>query len=385
MRAGPSISTALRFAFQPPTGRASGSARMVAASAALGVALFAGALGFAASLDNVQHTPAAHGWNWDLAVINSFGTIPDDALQSVLDAPAVDESAAFTTGPVTIAGTQIAALGIDPKAGAVYLTMTSGRAPLSANEIVLGASTLRTVDASLGDRIVVTTPQGDRTMTVVGVATFPAIGSARFGSMSLGDGAATIASVLPVPRPDRHATRVSCCDWFSSGSRAERIDEMRDVARRPRMHRFQLLPARCASHRNWRATTTSDRSDSRSGRRSRASWSLPLGYGIISTVHSRRRELAVLRALGMTRHQVSAVVILHAIARRARGRRDRCRRRHPASPTSVGACSRNRSASNGRSRCRPSPLHSSPSVPCLRPRQSPQSSHSARCHAGPTD
>src|SRR6188474_907370 len=40
---------------------------------------------------------------------------------------------------------------------------------------------------------------------------------------------------------------------------------------------------------------------------------LPLGYGIISTVHGRRRELAVLRALGMARRQVSAAIVLHAV------------------------------------------------------------------------
>ena len=280
-------------------------------SAALGVALFAGALGFAASLDNVQHSPAAHGWNWDLAAINSFGTIPDDALQSVLDAPGVDESAAFTTGPVTIAGTQVSALGIDPKAGAVYLTMSGGRAPLSANEIVLGASTLRTVNASLGDRIEVTTPSGDRTMTVVGVATFPAIGSARFGSMSLGDGAATIASVLPATDPTGRYSGVFL-RLVSSGSRAEQIDQLRELVASlgctdPSCFLVDAKPPQLAGYDDVRSMRLP------LGVALASLVTLPLIYGIISTVRSRRRELAVLRALGMTGHQVSGVVILHAV------------------------------------------------------------------------
>ncbi len=283
---------------------------MVGASAALGVALFAGALGFAASLDNVQQTPAAHGWNWDLAVVNTFGTIPDDALQSVLDAPAVDEAAAFTTGPLSIAGAQVAALGVDPKVGAVYLTMNSGRAPLSANEIVLGASTLRTVDASLGDRIVVGTSQGDRTMTVVGVATFPAIGSARFGSMSLGDGAATIASVLPPSDPTGHYSGVLL--RLVSGSRAERIDQMRELVASlgctdASCFLLDAKPPQLAGYDDVRSIRYP------LGAALACLVALPLGYGIVSTVRSRRRELAVLRALGMTSNQVSAIVIVHAI------------------------------------------------------------------------
>ena len=312
VRAGPSIGTALRFAFQRPAGsRTAGSGRIVGVSAALGVALFAGALGFAASLDNVQHTPAAHGWNWDLAVVNTFGTIPDDALQSVLDAPAVDESAAFTTGPLTIAGTQVAALGIDPKAGAVYLTMNSGRAPLSANEIVLGASTLATVNASVGDRVAVTTPGGDRTMTIVGVATFPAIGSARFGSMSLGDGAATIASVLPPSDPTGHYSGV-LLRLVSSGSRTERIDQMRELVAGlgctdASCFLLDAKPPQLAGYDDVRSIRFP------LGVALACLVALPLGYGIVSTVRSRRRELAVLRALGMTSHQVSAIVIVHAI------------------------------------------------------------------------
>jgi len=311
MRAGPSFGTALRFAFQQPTGRTAGSARMLGASAALGIALFAGALGFATSLDNVQQTPAAHGWNWDLALVNSFGTIPDDALQAVLDAPEVDESAAFTTGPLTIAGTQVAALGIDPKAGAVYLTMNSGRAPLSANEIVLGASTLRTVDASLGDRIAVTTPEGQRTMTIVGVATFPAIGSARFGSMSLGDGAATIASVLPPPDPTGRYSGV-LLRLVSSGSRAEQIDRMRGLVAGlgctdASCFLLDAKPPQLAGYDDVRSIRIP------LGTALACLVALPLGYGIVSTVRGRRHELAILRALGMTRRQVSVIVVLHAI------------------------------------------------------------------------
>jgi len=310
VRTSPSVGTALRFAFQPPTGGSAGSARMVAGSAALGIALFAGALGFAASLDNVQNTPPAHGWNWDLAVVNNFGTIPDDAVQTVLDASDVDESAAFTTGPVTIAGLQVSALGIDPKAGAVYLTMNSGRAPLAANEIVLGASTLRRVNASVGDPVVVTTPRGQRTMTVVGVATFPAIGSARFGAMSLGDGAATIASVLPPSDPTGRYSGVFL--RLVPGSRAKRIDEMRELVAGlgctdASCFLIDAKPPQLAGYDDVRSIRYP------LGLALACLVVLPLGYGIVATVRSRRRELAVLRALGMTQHQVSVVVILYAV------------------------------------------------------------------------
>ena len=41
---------------------------------------------------------------------------------------------------------------------------------------------------------------------------------------------------------------------------------------------------------------------------------VPLGYGLISTVRARRRELSILRAMGMSQRQVSAVVMLQGLS-----------------------------------------------------------------------
>jgi ABC-type lipoprotein release transport system permease subunit len=311
VRSGPMSSTAIRFAFGRSSERRSAGARAITCSAAVGIALFTGGLAFASSLDNVLSTPAAYGWNWDVALINSFGTIPNDALASVSDNSTVDESTAFTTDSITVEGHRVSALGIGKQSGALFLTLTSGRQPQSANEIVLGAATLRASGSSIGQQVDVVTPHGTRSMTIVGIATFPAIGSARFGSLSLGDGAAVIASVLPSGDPDGTYSGV-LLRFVAGRSRPDQIAEMRRVVaelgcKDPSCFLVDAPPPQLAGYDELRSI-----------------WlafsiavgglvAVPLGFGIISTTRDRRRDVTVLRALGMTHQQVATVLILYAI------------------------------------------------------------------------
>lgn len=311
LRSGVVISTAARFAFQPSASRTSTEVHSITASAALGIALLAGGLVFASSLDTVVHTPHARGWNWDLELVNSFGTIPDDALQYVIENEQIDEATAFTTGSLVIDGRRQLGLGMDQKAGALYLSMLDGRAPQSANEIVLGSATLGAIHRSLGDVVQVVTPKDTRSMTIVGVATFPAFGSGRFGSLSLGDGAATIASVIPSSDPTGTYSGL-LVRLTPGGSRDDQIEQIRDVAAQlgckdDSCFVLDAVPPQLAGYDDVRSIWLPF------GLALAALVVIPLGYGIISTIRARRRELSVMRALGMTHSQVSGVIVLHAI------------------------------------------------------------------------
>jgi FtsX-like permease family len=311
LRTGILTSTATRFAFQSSSDRNSAAVHGVTGSAALGIALFAGGLAFASSIETVLETPAAHGWNWDLALVNNFGAIPDDAVDYVTNDDHVDELTAFTTGNLIVAGHRVFSLGLDPKRGAVYLTLIDGRAPQSADEIVLGSSTLRTTGKSLGDTVDVVTPHETRTMTIVGLATFPSIGSARFGSLSLGDGAATIASVLPSTDP--------------SGTYSGMFVRVREKSKDDDVAALRAFVAELGCTDSSCFLTDAQPPQLAGYSELRSIWvpfglalgclvAVPLGYGIVSTVRARRRELSVLRAIGMSQRQISAVVILQGIA-----------------------------------------------------------------------
>ncbi|MBK5332724.1 MAG: FtsX-like permease family protein [Ilumatobacteraceae bacterium] len=311
LRTGVLTTTAARFAFQSSSDRNSAAVHGVTGSAALGIALFAGGLAFASSIQTVLETPAAHGWNWDVAIVNNFGAIPDDAVEFVTNDDHVDELTAFTTGMLTIAGHRVFSLGIDQKLGAVYLSLTDGRPPQSADEIVLGASTLRATGRSMGDTIDVVTPNDTREMTIVGLATFPPIGSARFGSLSLGDGAATIASVLPTTDP--------------SGTYSGALVRVRDGSRATDVAALRVIIAGLGCTDSGCFLTDAQPPQLAGYAELRSIWvpfglalgslvAVPLGYGVISSVRARRRELSILRAMGMSQRQVSAVVILQGLS-----------------------------------------------------------------------
>jgi hypothetical protein len=148
-------------------------------------------------------------------------------------------------------------------------------------------------------------------MTIVGLATFPPIGSARFGSLSLGDGAATIASVLPIADP--------------SGTYSGMLVRVRDESKGTEIAALRAIVAELGCTDSSCFLTDAQPPQLAGYSELRSIWvpfglalgslvAVPLGYGVISTVRARRRELSILRAMGMSQRQVSAVVMLQGLS-----------------------------------------------------------------------
>ena len=306
---GPLASTARRFAFQSSGGR---QVRTILVSVGLAVGLFAGTIAFASTVDTVVRTPRAHGWNWDASLMNAFGTIPDEALRGVVDSEEVSGATAFTTGFVSLGGRRVAAIGLQSLEGEVALRLSRGRSPQTADEIVLGRQTLASVGRSVGDRIAVGRTDGVHSMTIVGEGVFPSIGSARFGSLSLGDGVATIASVMPAGDP---TGRYNGLFLTVSGDRPrkEQLARLREVVTElgctdSSCFLLDAAPPQLAGYSELSSVWLPF------GVALGTIIAVVLSYGIISTVRSRRHELAVLGALGMTGSQVTCVVVLQSMA-----------------------------------------------------------------------
>jgi putative ABC transport system permease protein len=256
-------------------------------------------------------TPSLYGWDWDVSVTDDFSSIPDDLLEPVRELPEVGAIAGYSQGSLRIGGLAVPAVGIDQITGTVFPTLVEGRVPQSEDDIVLGRLTMDDIDASVGDRIEVGTDDGDRTMTIVGVATFPAMGATSLSETSLGDGAATVASVLP-PRDGAGKYNGVLIRLNPSIDRDEAVNTLREL----------FAADGCTDGDCFQ---TDSRPDRLSGyAKLGALWvpfaivlgvllAISLSHGIATTTRARRRDLAILSALGMRRAQTSEIVVWQAI------------------------------------------------------------------------
>ena len=308
--AGPALMTGARFAFHRGRGRTATPVRSVMAGIALATAALTLALAYSSSLDHLITTPQLYGWDWDVAVKNDFGSIPDDAVDAISKRPEVSAVAAFTVGTLRIDGHDITALGVDEIEGTVYPTLDQGRIAESDQELVLGRRTLAEIHHSVGDSVMVITPSGSRSMTIVGVATFSALGQLR-GHSALGHGAATVASVFPPNDPN-----------FSGryNGLLVRIGTTSDKAAAIAGLRSFVAGLGCDDS----CFTLDARPNELSGYAGITNLWVPfvavlglllvisLIHGLVSATRANRHDLAVLAALGFGRRQITAVVVWQA-------------------------------------------------------------------------
>ncbi len=148
---------------------------------------------FGASLTHLTSTPALYGQAFDASFGIDDTASPAQAEQMV---SSIERQAALrdiTAGigvDTSINGKIVNALGGQALRGSILLTAVNGRLPSAANEVALGASTMRQVGAHVGSLVHVSVTGGRgrvRTSSyrVVGTATFPP----DFGVDGLGTGA----------------------------------------------------------------------------------------------------------------------------------------------------------------------------------------------------
>ena len=307
----PTVVTGSRFALQPGSGRTATPVRSVLVSIALAVTVLVVAMSFSAYVDHLVHTKHEYGWDWDVGISNPFGSIPDDGGDAFRELPQVTAYAAYTQGQLEIGGDQVPAVGIDQVDGTIFPTLTAGRVPVSDTDIVLGRLTLQDIDASVGDQIEVGTPGGPRTMTIVGVATFPAIGARRFTTTSLGRGAATVSSIIPAPKDDIGGTYSGVFLRVDPTDRAAAIEEIEQLAAELGCEEGCFVTDARPKELNGYAKLSD-------------LWvpfaialglllTVSLAHGIATTARARRTDLAILSALGLKRRQTSAVILWQAV------------------------------------------------------------------------
>jgi hypothetical protein len=199
----------VRMALEPGEGRAAVPVRSALLSTALAVALVATTVTFASSLHTLVSTPSLYGWNWSY-MLNPVGAgganVPPVALTLLKHDRYVAAASGADYFNVQIDGQGVAILQTDTGAP-VQPPILSGHGLQGARQVVLGAATMAQLHKKLGQYVTFTygNPKNapayvpPTRLQIVGTATFPAIGFASTVSdhTSMGTGALVTFQMLP--------------------------------------------------------------------------------------------------------------------------------------------------------------------------------------------
>ena len=327
----------MRFALEPGQGRTSVPVRSVLVGTVLAVAVVVSALTFGASLNTLVSHPPLYGWNWDY-MFDTTNDVPPESLKTLEHDPDVAAWSGADLIPVQIDGEFVPSLVASPHAR-VSAPVLSGHGLNANNEIVMGSATLAELHKHVGDTVYLSegTPRSEpfyispTPLLVVGTATFPAIGYSSIiaNQPSMGTGALFSPAVEP-PALQRAETSpdpilngpqyvfVRLAKGVSAKSGLANLNHIADAANQainadPRAAGNDGVsvvgverPAQIVNYRTIGSTPLLLAAGLAAGA------VLALGLTLTASVRRRRRDLALLKALGFTQRQLSAAIAWQA-------------------------------------------------------------------------
>jgi hypothetical protein len=295
-RVTPVAATGVRMALEPGRGRTAVPVGPALAAAAVGVGGVVAAVVFAASLQRLVSTPTSYGWTWDAAVEISAdeggggrGNAKADDLAARAD---VDGVATLAHGRFRLEGEAVEGFSLERVEGSEFATVIEGRAPVGRDEVLLGTGPLRRADAEVGSTIEAQTPEGRRKLRVVGRGVFPDLEGNDLddfalltpaGLASVANGAEDTMILLRWAEgvdEEVAGERLARDAVVIAPDRPTKLDNLAGVDAYPRVLTVFLAVLGVAA----------------------------VGHVLVTAVRRRRRDLAVLSALGFLRSQVGATV-----------------------------------------------------------------------------
>jgi ABC-type lipoprotein release transport system permease subunit len=299
----PATAVGVRFALRRD--RAAGGVPIwtTVVGASVTIALLVATWVFTSSLDRVTETPRIYGWNWDLRIgapaLPDVGGVVVPALQRD---EAVEALAAGTATQAHIGDEPVDLLGMQQIKGTVAPTVVEGRMPEGRREIALGARTMRDVDVDIGDEVLASIGDRSTRLRVVGRAVFPEFGDAG----QLGTGGLVTLGALD--RLLRSAPRNVFFVKFREDLDVEEQRRRFGDATEPLPHRVEGWPADLESIQRVSALP-----ELFSGMLTGLAVVLLL-HTLVTSIRRRRREIAVLEAIGFVRRQVRVSIVMHGVA-----------------------------------------------------------------------
>lgn len=297
-------------------------AGLVMASGGVAAATFLAAVVFGASLSAVVSSPAAYGWPWDIATMTGFGYGPvlvegeGGVAESLGRRNDVDSWTVIGfTNAVTVEGTPVLSVIGFERSSTVDFPLVDGRLPTSAEEVALGSLTARDLGVGVGDTVDVDGEGvGPRTLTVTGRVVLPPLGPYQADRAAPGTGMLVTERLLPedvvlgtatfvgidlVPDADVGAVFADLRDdfglWDQNGWATFDFGGPVRPAEIVDADRMQAVPLLAGVLLVVAAV-------------------IGLSLAVVVSVRARRRELAILRALGFTGRQLRDSVRVQALA-----------------------------------------------------------------------
>jgi hypothetical protein len=295
--------------------------RSALVGAVLAVVLVVATIVFGSSLNSLVSQPTQFGWNWDYALLSGFSAaenLPGATTASLL---AHDHDVAHFAGvyfvDAAVDGQHVGTLAMRPGAP-ISPSMLSGVGLGSAHDIVLGPATLAAVHKQVGQTVLFRSPTGGAVpLRIVGTATLPTIGGSGQPNMGMGTGAVVASSLFsagdlnqqgsPIAGP--MAELIAVRPGVPAATALASLDRIARQVNAPSDGDAPiggvvaaLRPAEIAAYGSAQATVAI----------LAAVLALAaicaLGLTLTASVRSRRREFALLKAIGFTRRQLASTV-----------------------------------------------------------------------------
>jgi ABC-type antimicrobial peptide transport system permease subunit len=311
------VVTGVRFALEPGRGRNVTPVRSAVLGTVLAVTVLVATVTFGASLDSLVSKPALYGWNWNYAMLAGFAGAEDLPGHQIAKFLNEDHDVSAWSGVYfadsMLDGQRVGTL-VERPGAAVAPPVLSGHGLEAANQVVLGTSTLSQLHKKVGDTVTFSNGQTkSRTLTIVGTGTVPALSSGA----ELGQGAMIATSNFPtallnlqdatIPGPNAILVRIKSGVTPAAAYASLRIVE----------HQVNAIPQargltggivkllRPADIVNFRSMGTIP--DVLAGGLAVGAV-MALGLTLVASVRRRRRDLAMLKALGFTQRQLAASI-----------------------------------------------------------------------------
>jgi hypothetical protein len=335
--------TGIRYALERAAGRLRAPVRTSLAGSAAAVAAVVAALVFSASLGGLVSHPEQYGWNWTLLIQSQGGwgawSSPAAMAGLVSHQPGVTGWSEFGFGqlpmakaeagapaPQEAAGPLVPVLGLlQQPGGAVEPPTTSGHPLAGEYQVELGAVTMRQFGLHIGDQIRIW--PDNRLFTVVGTVTLPSMGASHTDHVSLGSGAMIEESALVAVQELATKQPVASGSDTSTSNPAAPSTVVIDVSSAADASRlaariikaepdgspggmYELPPQQGAQIINFQQMGALPLALALGVA---AAAIVALALTVMASVRQRRRELALLKSLGMQRGQLRAIVTSQAV------------------------------------------------------------------------
>ena len=306
--------TGVRFAVDPGD-RDPVPVRSAMLGATVAVVVVLSTVVFSASLNNLVTHPSLYGWNWNYALLSGFAGDEDLPAHQSASLLVHDRYVTAASGvyfaKAKIDGMSFPIIGADLHA-AVAPPLLSGHGVEAPDQIVLGAETMSILGKHLGDTVEVSGGHGrSARLTIVGTATLPALVGPGMGVGAIVDYSLIPAAVRntqgsPVPGPNAYLIR-------TTGPPAQALLSLQEISN---TINSPSSPSPGSAGGVISALRPEEIVDSHSivaipavlGASLAVGAALALGTTLVASVRRRRRDLAVLKTLGLSGRQLGTVV-----------------------------------------------------------------------------